>query len=160
MSVICSLNFQIGKKKHEEWMWTALVHRRIKEMFNAYKNALSYFSYCVVQYGHWLVSPRVPQRDESRPGFKPNLWAACCRIILNACNKLVLNNQSVTATISAGKRRSCRYIFFLHKFSSFRARMTFAATRGGASPTENWGPYAQHFKKRVGSAFMSNTSRR
>ena len=68
------------------------------------------------------------QRDESRPGFKPNLWAACCRIILNACNKLVLNSQSVTATISAGKRRSCRYIFFLHKFSSFRAKVTFATT--------------------------------
>lgn len=119
MSVICSLNFQIGKKKHEEWMWTPLVLRGIKEMFNAYKNALSYFSYWVVQYGHWLVSPRVPQQDESRPGFKPNLWAACCRIILNAWNKLVLNKQSVTATISAGKRRSCRYIFFLHKFTSF-----------------------------------------
>lgn len=125
MSVICSLNFQIGKKKHEKWMWTTLVLRGIKEMFNAIKNALSY---CVVQYGHWLVSSRVPQRDESRPGFKPNLWAACCRIILNACNKLVRNSQSVTATISAGKRRSCRYIFFLHKFSSFRAKMTFATT--------------------------------
>lgn len=129
MSVIYSMNFQVGKKNTKngcEPLWLFEIQRiclmHLKCAF------ISFILCCPIRTSTSLIQTEFHNEMtgdlnaiKSMSGLLPHHFE-CLQ------PKLELNNQSVTATVSAGKRRSSCSTFFLHKFSSFRAKITFATS--------------------------------